>query len=188
MEQMNILEWFKEITCTKYISKNTKLEKDNDYYLSKIKILEELVSRSIEIPIMSITKTEEFKPYEDVKLKVLDLVCADLVYYKLPYKNWKEILTEVYERYQKVHSYKPEVWDCDDFALLFAGLIAYTTKQSGLDKQIAFAIAWSSTHAFNIFVTSDKGIQVYEPQSNNIIGELGKIDEPYIMKMVWFMC
>ena len=184
---MNIFEWFKEITCKKYTSELVKIKKDSDYYLNRIKILEELVARSIEIPNITITETEEFKPYENVELKDLNLVCADLIYYKLPYEKWKEILTEVYIKYQKVHPYKPEVWDCDDFALLFAGLVAYATKQAGLDKQLAFAISWSPTHAFNTFATSDKGIQVYEPQDNNIVGELGKINEPYIVKMIWFM-
>lgn len=184
---MSFFDWLQGLFCVKYEARITELEKNNNYYFQRLKLLEELIARSIEVPKITIEQKEIFKPYYESRLKTLNLVCADLEYYKLPLEKWKEILTEIYERFKKVHPYQEEVFDCDDFALLYAGLTAYTIKLVGLDKQVAFAIAWSDSHAFNLFITIDNKIYIYEPQNNNIVGELESINKPYDVRMIWFM-
>jgi len=53
-----------------------------------------------------------------------------------------------------------EQHDCDEFS---SALNGYWNR--GL-KQFAFGIAWSKSHAFNIFVDDKKQIYIVEPQSN----------------------
>ena len=54
--------------------------------------------------------------------------------------------------------------DCDDFSYRLMGQ-ASTPEWACL----AFGIAWSKTHAFNIFVSANKNIYLIEPQSDKVI-------------------
>jgi len=82
---------------------------------------------------------------------------------------------------------------CDDFALLMAAMVAYSSYKSGFNKQLAFGIAWSMVHAYNVFITKDDKVWVYEPQTNVIIGEANEIkkgksnDYIYFTREIWFM-
>jgi len=182
-----ILNWLCRSKMDNCEKKVEELEKDAKYYQERIDALSAIIARSIEIPDIKnfLENRNLVRPYDIITN--MNIICADLDYYKLYFTPWKEVLSTIDEKFKKVHPYIPEVWDCDDFALFFAGIVAYCSKMAGLNKQLAFAICWSSTHAFNLFIDENNDIWIYEPQNNNIIGLLGKVPEPYVVKMVWFM-
>ena len=59
--------------------------------------------------------------------------------------------------------YKAEVADCDDFS---RELWHYWKDWQ---STLAFGIAWSGTHAFNIFVDDKKEVWIVEPQADRLI-------------------
>lgn len=61
--------------------------------------------------------------------------------------------------------YVPEYHDCDDFSFRLMGQFS-VPEWSG----IAFGIAFSKGHAFNIFIGSDKKIWIIEPQKDLVWG------------------
>ena len=84
--------------------------------------------------------------------------------------------------------YESDISDCDDFALLYASIIAYSAYRTGLLKQPAFCIIWSNIHAYNGFITSDNEVFLYEPQTGDIIGRLGDdLGKMYDSKKIWFL-
>jgi len=62
-----------------------------------------------------------------------------------------------------VRQWVREQHDCDEFSFALMGY-----WNDGL-KQFAFGIAWSSPHAFNIFVDNNKQVWIVEPQSNKFM-------------------
>jgi len=64
------------------------------------------------------------------------------------------------DRYKYVMTY----FDCDDFSFRLMGQAS--TPAWGC---LAFGIAWSKSHAFNIFVSSSKKIYIIEPQTDKLI-------------------
>ena len=59
----------------------------------------------------------------------------------------------------------------------------------GLNKQSGnmYPITWSQNHAYNLFITTEDTCEIHEPQSNAIVGRLGKISGIYETKKIWFM-
>lgn len=86
---------------------------------------------------------------------------SDNTYQPILYDSMKEFLAwDRTDRFKYVTNY----FDCDDFSYRLMG-IASTPAWAG----IAFGIAWSKSHAFNIFVSSSRQIYIIEPQSDKII-------------------
>ena len=69
----------------------------------------------------------------------------------------------VYVKQSEVDTRKwiEENHDCDNFSFALQG---YWSK--GL-YSFPFGIAWSSNHAFNVFIDNDKNIWIVEPQNSN---------------------
>lgn len=83
--------------------------------------------------------------------------------YKIPTlesikKFLKEDKTDLYK-------YIPEWYDCDDFSFRLMGQFSIPGW-----SDIAFGIATSTSHAYNIVVANNEGLKVYliEPQSDKI--------------------
>jgi len=71
------------------------------------------------------------------------------------------------------YKYQATYFDCDDFSYRLMGN-ASTPEWASL----AFGICWTQTHAFNIFVDSDKKTYLIEPQSDKVY-EFDKAYEQY---------
>ena len=93
--------------------------------------------------------------------KTQKLLLSDMVYDLIDKASMIEFLA-----WDKTNDYKytANYFDCDDFSYRLMGQ-ASTPAWAG----IAFGIAWSTTHAFNVFMASDKKIYIIEPQSDKII-------------------
>lgn len=171
-------------------AKNMKLKKDLAYYSSRAESLTFALSNAVEIPNISKFTMNKLKinPSQTINTTTYNLVKADAYYYAFSLEDWKNILTAIYEQKQKIIDvWIREISDCDDHALIMAGLVASTFSKTNLEYQGAFAIAWSNSHAYNLFITDDNQTYVYEPNGGVIQGELGETDAPYDTKMIWFM-
>ena len=133
-------------------------------------------------------KTRKIDPRKVIWPIVPNSTFADLFYYTLPLDDWKKVLTKIQQTFKAVWTY--EIFDCDDFALLTSAMLTYAWYKSVatvLSLQLAFGIAWSKTHAYNVFIDNNRKVWIYEPQTNEIIGELGKTSAPYDTIEIWFM-
>ncbi|MDQ2053222.1 hypothetical protein [Halobellus sp. H-GB7] len=65
--------------------------------------------------------------------------------------------------------YRPERFDCENFAGAFRALVAF-----GLGTNtVGVVIDWSGGHAYNVIVDADGGVTFYEPQDDRVV-EVGK--------------
>lgn len=159
---------------------------DTTYYEGRIKKLDSMVNKAVKIIDMKKWKAVRKVDPRDYLMGVVKRYSqADQVYNVYDQEHWKEILTEIGNTFQA--TWTEEIFDCDDFSLLFAGLLAYSSYRAKLPVQPALAIAWSKTHAFNVFIDKNGLGWVYEPQNNTVIGRLGKTTGKYFVTELWFM-
>jgi len=59
--------------------------------------------------------------------------------------------------------YRKEYYNCDDFSFRLMGNLSIPGW-----AELAFGIAWSFKHAFNIFLDKDKKVWIIEPQNDRI--------------------
>ena len=83
---------------------------------------------------------------------------SDRYYYTCPKLDIATFLVDDKTDQQK---YQTEVFDCDDFSFRLMGQF-HTKPYSSL----AFGIAWSRSHAYNIVVVTSEGVFLIEPQSD----------------------
>jgi len=169
--------------------KISKLIKDVAWYESRLKTLEKSLEDAIVIPDFEIDKETltVVKPYGEEAFSGYDLRAADLEYYKFPYEKWVEMLAPVQrEVKESLVRWKTSISDCDDWAYVMGATLTVAFAKAGLDKQGAFMILWSRSHAYNAFMDTDDNIWVYEPQNGTIVAKLEEAEEPYKTKMVWF--
>jgi hypothetical protein len=62
------------------------------------------------------------------------------------------------------YTYKKEFMDCDDFSYRLMGNLSIPGWSS-----LAFGIAWSGKHAFNIFLDHKERLWIVEPQNDSVI-------------------
>jgi hypothetical protein len=160
-----------------------KFNIDTKYYDDRINTLTTLLSESLAVPTFPNLTNIDIDPRP--LISKYDNSVADSTYKCISLSDWKDVLNKI--KSVMDIKYKAEISDCDDFALIFAGMLARSTIKSEYSKQLAFGIAWSRTHAYNLFIDSNKKCWIYEPQNNVIIGELGKTKEPYNTVELWFM-
>jgi len=128
-----------------------------------------------------------FDPWTE-GLPVDDYVIADKEYYVYPKEDWLEILRRVQPNVKAVLSrWRSSISDCDNFALLMAGLVSGCFAKADLDLQGAFMVAWSRTHAFNVYRDSDGDYWVYEPQNSKTVCKLEDAEDPYVTRKLWLM-
>ena len=203
-----IIEWFRKIFCKDLIQEisdanktiekleqqltelQKKYDEDCKYYEDRINTLTQQLLKSIEMPDLSefVSKVKLIEPRSLIWNVVPNSTFADWNYYTLPLDDWKKVLTKIQQTFKAV--WTQEIFDCDDFALLTSAMLTYAWYKSIgniLNNQLAFGIAWSKTHAYNVFIDNDRKVWIYEPQSNIILGELGKTQAPYDTIEIWFM-
>ena len=135
-------------------------------------ILKEEVARLINENI-SLKKNQElkepialgtitYKSLWDLILKEVGITpyLSDEYYSLTDIKQASEFSDESHIQYQK---WIKEAYDCDEFSFASMGY-----WNQGL-KQFAYGIAWSQSHAFNIFIDNENKIWIVEPQSNKYI-------------------
>lgn len=157
---------------------------------SKVKYLNkriETLTASIATSIIAIDITPEPKTTIE-PWRLIDSVVADGKYCTFTLSDWRPILLGIQTQLKDRCNWTEEIFDCDDFALLFSAILSYSSYKSGLKIQPAFAIAWSGIHAFNLFITDKNEIYIFEPQNNVFMTlEEGRKDPMYDVKKAWFM-
>jgi len=166
-------------------------EKDKIYYAKRIERLLKVLEKSVVLPDTEkfVNDIKEINPWKAIKkIGRYNMVTADKTYYVLPLNSWIRILSSIQSEVEKLlPKWRTDVSDCDDYALLMASFVAAAFAKPYYDKQVAFAITWSSSHAYNSFITSEGTWEIYEPQSNVIVGRLGETTGIYKTKKIWFM-
>jgi len=166
--------------------KSTQCEKDKEYLTKRVNTL----SRELGTSLGAIEITG--KPAGKVTIHDIppgyDTLCADLHYITYSVEDWINTLAQLHESVSNRLKYEKDVWDCDDFALLYSAVLSYSTYHSGLSNQVAFCIMWSKTHAFNGYVDDQNRVWKFEPQGGRVIGQLGKDHgKRYDVQKIWFM-
>ena len=172
---MNMINILQKILC------------NNQYYINRIRTLTIKLAQSI-TPIEIKQKIEtEINPWNIIK--GYDLEVADEKYYTFNIYDWKNIILILHNNLKEKYKYQPEIFDCDDIALLYFSVLSYSAYyKSGLEHQPAMAIAWSNLHAFNLIIDNKNNIWIVEPQNGTIIGKINdKHDKIYDVKKIWFM-
>ena len=86
---------------------------------------------------------------------------SDRLYKTIYYNSMKDFLTwDTTNEYR----YVSEFYDCDDFSYRLHGMLSTPGW-----ADLAAGIAWSRSHAFNIFMSASKEIYLIEPQTDKII-------------------
>lgn len=124
------------------------------------------------------------KAIQGVWPKFQSLIMVDEKYI-LP--SFNDLLGMVSRSKVKNNKYKGESFDCDDFALLFhAYIIEQNIKK---DSPLAIGQFLGSKvrgkkiyHAVNIAITSDKGVILIEPQTNEVWQADSKKDSPVYIR------
>ena len=162
-----------------------KCENKVKYLNGRIESLTKSIGESL-IPVEIKNKaTKTIKPY---KIHNINTIVADSEYDTFSFNNWRQLLTDVYNNVKSQEKYTKNVFDCDDFALVFSGLITYSAFKSGFKNQLAFGIAWSKVHAFNIFIDDRNNAYIYEPQNNQIMVYDDAIkNKSYKVTKIWFL-
>jgi hypothetical protein len=164
-----------------------QLENDVSYYEGLYNGVLKRLEKAIEIPDVSahVETRELIEPYQHEGFAGISLLCADFEYYAFPLHQWELMLAPVQEIID--HRWVPDIGDCDNFAYEMGAFLGRAFRETGfLDKQGAFGIAWSITHAYNIFVTPGD-IYIYEPQSGTYKGTLSNpYSDDYKSYKAWF--
>jgi len=169
-----------------------KCIRDKEYFAKRAESLSRALAKSINLPEVPcpLEGMGEVNPWKLIsKYGKYDILTADKYYYTLPLNTWIKFLTSIQTQVEKIlPKWREDVADCDDYALLMASFVAAVfAKNPWFDHQIAFAITWSRSHAYNSFITSEGTWEIYEPQSNAIVGRLGKTTGIYKTEKIWFM-
>ena len=178
---MNVIEIVKKMICEDYCWK------ENSYLANRVQTLSELLARSIEPVDITVEKTQKVNPVKIIN-SVNDIVIADVTYLAMDYDSWQNNLDRIYSGLHNKLEYFPNIFDCDDFALIMASTVAYSAFRSMYKIQLAFGIAWSNTHAYNVFICNNGRTYIYEPQDNSVVGPFGSdLGKMYKTRKIWFM-
>jgi len=162
--------------------------RDKWYLSDRVSELSGILARSIQVPDIKsyVGDPVIYDPWGDPP-PIVDHVVADNNYYCYPYESWVGILAPIQAEVKKtLKRWQSEVSDCDDFALVMAGLVAVAFRNVGGVKQGAFFVAWSSTHAYNVFRDASGDWWIFEPQNGAVIGKLALFTEkPYDTRKLW---
>ncbi len=157
--------------------------------------LQAVIASSMPIPDISIHLDNPilFKPFnEDIGIP-LGLI-GDAEYYTWTLEQWRQMLSpvqDVVREHALKNGWVTEISDCENFAVVMSGILMTSFLHSGLDKQGAFLLTRSRSHAYNVFVARDGDVftpYVYEPQSDKVVGKLDMVDwEPYVTIKGWYL-
>jgi hypothetical protein len=125
-------------------------------------------------------------PYTLPKLSEYYLTVADTEYHTFTKETWQLVLDLVHKEVKEaIKTWKSEIGDCDNFSTTTQDVASLAFIHAKLLRQGAIMIAWSTTHAYNVFLDSDNVAWVYEPQTNETVGKLGETVDPYGTRLLW---
>ena len=100
----------------------------------------------------------------------------------LPYYN--EVWSMLKDNFINEYKYMIETFDCDDYALVLNAWVRQEQYRNKWVNPWAFGEAWGEfgfgKHALNFVATSDKGLRLVEPQSD----EMREINEKDIFTFI----
>ena len=145
-----------------------------DYYQAKY----ELLKVETDSPDLSFAEGRPLKTCDVLPYGELDWVsAADPEYLAYSKDDWLTMLGLIQPRVKGL--WRKNVWDCDNFSELLHAYTALAFRDSGMKLQGYFCIAWSTTHAYNAFITNAEQFYVYEPQTGKVVGEMSACDGRY---------
>jgi len=167
-----------------------KHAKNIDISLLRLKLTKALES-AIKIPDISefVLEKTRYNPWVDQRLYDYQTKIADRYYYTYSEFQWQEILALCWKEVEKAQDrWLSEVGDCDNWAEAMHYVVTNATLRANPrpTHQSAICIAWSSSHAYNLYF-SDEEIWVYEPQNGEVKGVLGETEEPYDTRLLLFI-
>ena len=196
-ERQELLQQF--LTCTKEkIQQNLDHQEqvsqlnEEVHRLRNIEILlDAALAKAVVVPDISDIIDEDslmtIMPYNEPQYRDYELHFADWGYHVFPHDVWMQILSKVHVEIEKVLiSWVTDISDCDNWSFSTADVTSLAFKKATLNKQGAFPVIWSHTHAYNGFITDTFETYIYEPQNNTVIGKLGETTEPYDSQIIWF--
>lgn len=160
------------------------------YYMDQTGSLTSLLDKAFKLPLYGDYADDgvPVDPWNHAGLAPYLKESLDAEYLALPFEDWSTMLTGVYDSMKEtLGRWMVDIYDCDDFALSFHAFVSLVCRDSGFPKQAAFAVARSPTHAYNVFITYDGGVWVFEPQSGKAVGKLGETVKPYDTIRVYFL-
>lgn len=168
-----------------------KLTEDLIYFRGRVTQLTSALAEALVIPdlkpLIDLDEATIVKPREMAAFSGYNLLVADLEYYALPLETWEMILSLIQiEVKDALTRYEHPIADCDDWSLVMHAFVAIAMRKARFDRQSAFMIVWSRTHAYNAFIDTDGNIWLYEPQSDVIGDKLEEGTEPYNSRRIWF--
>ena len=167
-----------------------ELRQDCIYFEERVKQLSSALAKSVQIPDISdlVVERKAVRPWALKELtEKYQVVVADAEYYALPKDAWEQLLDRIEpERLKLIKTWRREISDCDDWAIIMHALVTAAFIKAKLDKQGAFMIVWSNTHAYNAYMDIEENVWIYEPQSGKTVGKLGETDKPYDSRWLWF--
>jgi len=122
-----------------------------------------------------------YTPRDDPEVMKYARVLNDTDYYAYPLAKWRDEILPQLHRAVKDNAPKwiSNVSDCDNFADIMHTAVQLVFIAAGKKRQGAFGKCYSSTHAYNFFVTSTGEAYIYEPQNGEIKGKLGETGAPW---------
>jgi len=118
---------------------------------------------------------KKYDPWNDPEIQSgqYELDIADWSYQSYSYKAFVDYLEAVNREVRDdVPRWIREVSDCDNFAGVMASAVQLGCIIARKKSQAAFAIAWSGSHAYNLFWDTGNRAHIYEPQDNRVYGTL----------------
>lgn len=161
-----------------------------EHYRLESEALASLLDKAIQFPLFPeyVGDGQEVCPWNYEPLLPYLRESCDWEYFTLPFEDWSVILPNIYTAIKAtLGSWEVDINDCDNFALTFHAIIALVARDSGFDKQLAFAWARSPTHGYNAFIDTNGDIWVFEPQTGCAIGKLGETDTPHDTIRIYFL-
>jgi len=159
LARMDYEDWEHRLICTQpgyWREFRERIEKE----IRKLK--EKLEQYEVEPP--KITSSIEMSELRDILKKACGeprIYLSD-IYYELIPKN--EMLRFLNKDLTDLARYTPEYHDCDDYSYRLHGALSIPAWSG-----IAFGIAWSTTHAYNVFVDDERRVWVIEPQTDRLM-------------------
>jgi len=140
---------------------------------------------SLEVPdiknLIDVDKTTKDLTEIDYPHLPLGLSIVDEYYHLYPYETWEKILALVQsETKEEVGTWRTDVSDCDDFALIMQAAMSLSFIDADAQYQGAFAWARSRGHAYNAFIDDTETIYIFEPQTGDIIGRVDEAPDPWV--------
>lgn len=161
----------KESICSDYIKNNEKLQIYIDTLLKRIAELE--AGKQTPSPVVQ-EKDKHIKSGFWMSQAISHILDCKLVHYPMDGQYWtanKDIwkLLVAWD-WVNTKKYAADLWDCENFALLFKGRSDY---HFGLNS-CGVVIDYSSGHGYNLIVYPDGSVDLFEPQSDTFFSVISR--------------